>query len=358
MFFENYTQILTEYGFMDLLCYLNLTKEDMIGRNLPGIAYIDESGKLAFTRDFKVTSEVPETSSTFTDNLFTSFIASGESKFYYNLEESPVLFDDLPYNQNGTKTICLAHDCFKTANLGIMYDLDLYDDDDEEHYISIPLEYIYVLFLLYICFGCRDKTYKDHIIRLYVDNGRRFMNVCSLLNRIIGKDYYTTFKGNRTTTFYIKSEKLYNKFIDNTKIMIKNLFYNHNIPNLTKYVCRALNILTEDLEYYDTQYSTCSILYGKNLDLISNELIAAMVTNGYNVYFKREGYGLYKLMYKYNENHVFIPKTNNYIRYCPNNYNRRYFKVFMDRERPIFIKETRNYLTNVSIRPTFTYDEQ
>ena len=336
MLFENYSYILTNYGYIDIKNLADTLKLR------PRIAYIKEDGTLGWAIDYIVKEEIPEVVTTYTSNDYISFATSEDALFYDdNFNKSS--FELLPSDVHNAKEVYVSYDSFKDINVDAE---KLIDIDFNGHVESISLNNFIKLLLLYYMFSAKNSKIKDNTIRLYA-SGRDARVLRELLNEIIGKDNYNYFSKDGFT-YYIKSDTLYKYFSTNEKKTLTRLLYNDTFNYSSKYVAKATLELASYFNYFDDKFIDHYVLFGVNLDRIRHIITACLNINGYKTKFNRTGFGKYKLMFYYDQKQSFFKDIP--IKTMPNFSHKRYFRILLNSKRPIFIQETRNYNTTTSIR--------
>ena len=343
MIFENYSFILTSKGFQDIRTLLN--EKDF---KKTKIAYINSNGNLDFTNEYIVEKAIPENIVEYTDDLFLSFISDADSDFYNETINYADKVEFIKTNLHNAKNIIVSYDCFKNVDCCDISSKIMFNDGT---YINISYKNLIKLFVLYCCFGsCEVKSGKPSL-RLYTNFKGDFYKIYSILESILGKDYVKYFKSEAKSTFYIDSEYLFNYFTDDIlrENMLNGMINHSKVRYSACLSCQAIIELAEELKYHDNLFPDYDILFGgRNLINASFYLQACLAVCGYKSYFRRQVNGKYKLMFTKQDSHYFIDG----VSYRINSLKRNFYIIKTKEVLPIFILEIRNYLQNVSIRPT------
>ena len=337
MIFEIYSKILTDYGFKNI--------KDRIDKTGFKLAYVDKDEKLAFTDKFKITRECPRDIYTYSNNLFVSTATSIESKYYTNNINTSTRFDDISKNEFSIKNILSCYDTAKDINLSCG---DIAIDIINKGNIEISYISFLEILILYMSYSSPKTKLEGNNIKLYIKDGGESVNVIKTLEGIIGRNNFTVFRGKdgQKSTIYIDSQKIFG-------IVTRLDDYLHRIlidSKLSRLFCLALKDLSEKMNFYDSNFPDFNVYFGRNLNKYIDYIAAFLVVNGYKIYFRRMPDTKYKLMFTNRDNiSGFVGELQRKVNYA--HYN--YYDVHTEEELPIFVMETRDWISNVSLRATY-----
>ena len=343
MIFENYSFILTSRGFQDVRTLLN--EKDF---EKTKIAYINSDGNLDFTNEYIVEKTTPENVVEYTDDLFLSFISDADLDFYSETIDHTDKIEFIKTNLHSAKNVIISYDCFKNVDCCDVESKIMFNDGT---YVCTSYKNLIKLFILYCCFGSYEVKSSKPSLRLYTSFKGDFYKIYSILESILGKDHVKYFKSEAKSTFYIDSEYLFNYFTDDAlrESMLIGMINHSKIKHSVYLSCQAIIELVDELKYRDNIFPDYSVLFGgRGLTNVSFYLQACLAVCGYKSYFRRQVNGKYKLMFTKQNSHYFIDGVN----YRINSLDRSFYTIRTKEALPIFILEIRNYLQNVSIRPT------
>lgn len=346
MIFSECSFILTEEGFRNLANLFTYSYEEC-----PAIGYINEEGHLAFTKDYKITKEVPENCLQYSDNAFFSFICDDKAAFYVNSDFKEMSVLDIDCDRNNLKNFKLTHNCFENIEVNdVKTDFSLNDGT----IISTSYVGLIKLFILYLCFGPSENISNRDSVRLYTKSSRDFRIISHILSDILGKGNFSVFKvDGGKSTFYINSEYLKSHFIDNPDKLMSNFLNSKTIKNSSYLVSYALQSIAEEFSYYDTNFPEAKILFGNNLNKSIIYLSACLSVCGFKFYCQRQKNGRYKMMFSKSDTHRFISKVVS----SKNTRRNYYYRILTKYSCPIYVLEERNHIFNTHIIPTTSYKD-
>lgn len=353
MFYPYYTKVLTDKGFIEISELFNF-----YGTNTYKVAYLEE-GNLKFTDNYKVNLELDNKLVTITDKNFISTTSDKTLSFYYKNENKldrlsyttfhsklasrdNLLDPEIIKNTNPENFIYLSYKCFE--NMPIKD--NLYSDIVFNE-LKLHLSYVDLLkvIILYISFGTKGSN----SIKFKLDSNNEFIKfiLIPIFNKGLGaiiniSDNYIE----------INNSNLYKLLTEDLKETMEKVFYNEKVPNSSSYFCKALEFITKFFRH--SKNSSISSLFATNklfeeyLYIIS----ACLVTNGYIIHYNRyKSYGnqICLLRYRKATRYNLLSRTINESNFNLRNYA---YGVYLEEEKPLFICETRNYITNTIIRPS------
>ena len=342
MIFEIYSKVLTNHGFKNI--------KDVIDKTNFELAYVTKEGRLAFTKDFKVTKERPDYFYTYTNNLYISTATSSEAKYYSHDLSNPQPFSDIKKDEQNLMKIVSCYDTFKGEDLScndIL--LDIRGKEDKKiSYISFLK--ILILYMSYSAHNHKEEA--AHDVRLYSKNKTDLAILTKSLETILGRENFSIYFGsNNNQTIYINSSKLY-YIVHNIEEILDKILADSCLSRL---FCIALKDLSEDLHFFDEEFKEFYVFFGRTLNKYIDYIAAFLVVNGYKIYFRRMPDRRYKLMFT--DRSI----TSGCCGSLKEDYNKAhfsYYNIHAKEQLPIFVLETRDWLSNVSLRATLNNYEE
>lgn len=332
MIFEIYSKILTDHGFIDI-------KEKLNEKGYK-LAYVNREGKLSFTDEYRITRVCPEDVLKYSDKLFIGTISSQDALYFQDDLYNKVRLEDIKTDENNVKNIVSCFNCFKNVDEDyINIKLNVNDKD-----ITISYKNFLKILILTMCFSSANpKEDTSHSIKLYIKGETMLNYVVSMLNDILGENFGGIVKKG-TSTVYINCSKLYYIFVRIEEIL-------HSImisDSLSKTFCDALNDVSRELHFFDATYPHYNIILGKSLNKYIHYIAAFLSVNGYKMYFRRMPNREYKLMFDKKTKHNFVGEFESVY----NKAHYYYYDVHMFENKPIFVLETHDWISNTSLRAT------
>lgn len=337
---RNFSFVLTNHGYVDIVkLKVNKFSRDVNKKDYK-IAYVDD-GSIKFTDDYGFESNMYDNACEYKGENGLDIITNDESLYYINENNSKehrininskILTSYTPNNKADLSNQTEVKLEIKNYNTGELDNIILFEKD------------FYDLILLYMCLSKKKKSLdassNDCVILYLDDNYYRTDSIKEILINILGNDYFNLcYKGNKKpASIYIESKNLLH-YIDNLDKTLDTVLSDENHRLL---FCESMEYIAKTLEFYDEDYTDCSILYGNKLREYFNYIAAVLVTCGYVFFLRRMPNGKYKVIFKKGE---YKSVTSKEI-----SFKGMFVDIVMRDCYQIFNMEMNNWISNTSIR--------
>lgn len=330
---RNFSFVLTNHGYVDIV-KLKINKKDY------KIAYVDD-GSIKFTDDYGFESNLYDNACEYKGENGLDIITNDESLYYIN-ENNPK-----EHRINVNSKVLTSYTPNNKVDLSNQTEVKLEVKDytnDKLDNITLCEKDFYNLVILYMCLSKRKKSLdisSTKNVIFYLDgNYYRTNSVKEILSESLGSNYLNSYYGNnkKLLSIYIESENLLH-YIDNLDKTLDTILSDENHRLL---FCESMEHIAKALEFYDEDYTDCSILYGNKIREYFNYIAAVLVTCGYVFFLRRMPNGKYKVIFKKGE---YKSVTSKEI-----SFKGMFTDIVMRDCYQIFNMEMNNWISNTSIR--------
>lgn len=336
MIYKNFSNILTDHGFVQL--------DRSIRKNNYKIAYID-NGELKFTDNYSYNIILPKSTKSVIGDYNLKCFIGGRTNLY---DKNFNLINPSKGDNVLTSYKCVNEDCeseYTNKSINLSFSTKEHDNIS----IDITRFSFYKLAVLILMFS-KKSSKQDKTLRLYLTkNSNVNREIINTLNDIIGEETFSVFYQNKIpTTIYIDSKQL-SVYIDKIGVTFNTIL---NYPYHSIAFCDAMVDLASVLGFYDINYQGSFVLIGSRLNEYIHYISAFLVINGFNYRFKRLPDGKFELVF-INKNTKAVYNVNA----IKNIKNSAYVSIEMEKSYPMFIQETRDWVSSSTIVPSSTFED-